>query len=117
QAAPGEGRLTMRLLTRRQLHHAMPWIVIIVLLLLWQAIVKVFAIVPFVLPAPTAIFDAFLEYREPILDHALFTLRNTLLGFSLGIVVGVILGIAIGSFSLVYSGLYPLLIGINSVPK
>jgi NitT/TauT family transport system permease protein len=29
----------------------------------------------------------------------------------------VILGVLIGSFRLVYSGLYPLLIGVNSVPK
>jgi NitT/TauT family transport system permease protein len=101
----------------RCLNMAMPWIVIIVLLVLWQAVVEIFAIAPFVLPAPTAVWQAFLEYREPILHNALFTLQNTVLGFALGIVVGVLLGIFIGSFRLVYSGLYPLLIGINSVPK
>jgi NitT/TauT family transport system permease protein len=101
----------------RQLEFAMPWLVIIGLVTVWQAIVQTFAIAPFVLPAPTAIFDAFLEYRGPIIDNALFTLRNTILGFALGIAVGVILGVLIGSFRLVYSGLYPLLIGINSVPK
>jgi NitT/TauT family transport system permease protein len=101
----------------RRLNMAMPWIVIIVLLVLWQAVVEIFAIAPFVLPAPTAVWQAFLEYREPILHNALFTLQNTVLGFALGIVVGVLLGIFIGSFRLVYSGLYPLLIGINSVPK
>jgi len=47
----------------------------------------------------------------------MFTLKNTMFGFALGIVVGVILGVLIGSFRLVYSGLYPLLIGVNSVPK
>ena len=31
--------------------------------------------------------------------------------------VGVLLGIFIGSSRLVYAGLYPLLVGINSVPK
>jgi NitT/TauT family transport system permease protein len=101
----------------RRLNMAMPWIVIIVLLVLWQAVVEIFAIAPFVLPAPTAVWQAFLEYREPILHNALFTLQNTVLGFALGILVGVLLGVFIGSFRLVYSGLYPLLIGINSVPK
>jgi NitT/TauT family transport system permease protein len=101
----------------RRLNLAMPWLVIGGLLLLWQALVAMLAIPAFVLPAPTAVWDAFQEYRGPILHNAMFTLKNTMLGFALGIVVGVLLGVFIGSFRLVYSGLYPLLIGINSVPK
>jgi NitT/TauT family transport system permease protein len=95
----------------------MPWIVIGGLLLLWQAIVQIFNVRAFILPAPTAIWAAFLEYRRPIMDNALFTLANTLSGFAIGIAVGVLLGIVIGSSRLAYAGLYPLLIGINSVPK
>jgi NitT/TauT family transport system permease protein len=101
----------------RRLNVAMPWLVIIGLLVVWQAIVDLFDIAAFVLPAPTAVWAAFLEYRDPILHNALFTLKNTMFGFALGIVVGVLLGVLIGSFRLVYSGLYPLLIGVNSVPK
>jgi NitT/TauT family transport system permease protein len=96
---------------------AMPWIVILGLLLVWQAVVQIFQIRQFVLPAPTAIIDALLQYREPITDHALFTLVNTMTGFAIGVVVGVLLGIIIGSSRLAYAGLYPLLVGINSVPK
>jgi NitT/TauT family transport system permease protein len=95
----------------------MPWLVIIGLLIFWQSVVQIFNIEQFVLPAPTAVWEAFLEYRGPILDHALFTLFNTLVGFGIGIVVGVLLGVFIGSSRLVYAGLYPLLVGINSVPK
>ena len=101
----------------RRLNIAMPWLVIIGLLILWQAVVEIFSIAAFVLPAPTAVWSAFLEYREAILHNALFTLKNTTFGFALGIAVGMLLGIFIGSFRLVYSGLYPLLIGVNSVPK
>jgi NitT/TauT family transport system permease protein len=102
---------------RRKLEAAMPWIVIGGLLLLWQSIVQIFNVRAFILPAPTAIWAAFLEYRQPIMDNALFTLANTLSGFAIGIAVGVLLGIVIGSSRLAYAGLYPLLIGINSVPK
>ena len=101
----------------RRFNVAMPWLVMTALLLLWQAVVEIFSIAAFVLPAPTAVWRAFLEYRDPILHNALFTLQNTIIGFALGIAVGVLLGIFIGSSRLVYSGLYPLLIGINSVPK
>ena len=102
---------------RRRLELAMPWIVIVGLLVFWQAVVQIFSIRPFVLPSPVAIYDAFVEYRGPIMSNAMFTLVNTLTGFGLGIVVGGLLGIVIGSFRLAYAGLYPLLIGINSVPK
>jgi NitT/TauT family transport system permease protein len=102
---------------RRRLEIAMPWIVICGLLVLWQAVVQIFEIRPFVLPAPTAIIDALLQDREPIMDNALFTLVNTLIGFGAGVAIGVLLGIVIGSSRLAYAGLYPLLVGINSVPK
>jgi len=102
---------------RRHLEIAMPFLVIVALVILWQAIVQLFGVRPFILPAPTAILAAFMEYREAIMDHALFTLVNTLTGFAIGIAVGVLLGIFIGSSRLVYAGLYPLLVGINSVPK
>ena len=81
----------------RRLNSAMPWLVIIGLIVLWQAAVVSFGIATFVLPAPTAVFAAFLEYRDPILHNALFTLKNTIFGFALGIAVGVMLGVVIGS--------------------
>src|SRR5882672_7203198 len=105
----------MQAARRRRLELLMPWLVIVGLVVLWQAVVKLTGVASFVLPAPSAILDAFLQYREPIMDHAMFTLGNTLTGF--GIVVGGVLGIVIGSSSLTYAGLYPLLVGFNSVPK
>jgi len=95
----------------------MPWLVIAGLLLFWQAVVVLLQIRQFILPSPVAIYQAFLQYRGPIMDHALFTLANTLIGFGIGIIVGLLIGIVIGSFRLAYAGLYPLLVGINSVPK
>jgi NitT/TauT family transport system permease protein len=102
---------------RRRLELAMPWLVIVGLLVVWELVVDLFNIRQFILPAPTAIYAAFLQYRQPIMDNALFTLVSTLIGFGIGIIVGVLLGAVIGSWRLAYVGLYPLLIGINSVPK
>jgi NitT/TauT family transport system permease protein len=101
----------------RRLDRAMPWIVIAGSVAVWQLAVKIFAIESFVLPAPTDVYRALIQYHDPIFASALFTLVNTLIGFGIGIVIGLLLGIFIGSSRLAYSGLYPLLIGINSVPK
>jgi NitT/TauT family transport system permease protein len=104
-------------ITRRQMELAIPWIVTIGLLVFWELAVLIGNIQPFVLPSPTAIVKAFFEFRAPIMRHAMFTLMNTLAGFGIGIVTGLLLGIAIGSSRLVYNGLYPVLIGFNSIPK
>ena len=42
---------------------------------------------------------------------------TTLFGFGLAIVGGVLLGVALGFSTLVYTGLYPLLVGFNAIPK
>lgn len=99
------------------LEKAMPWIVIGGLLLIWELIVKVFGIRQFILPAPTDVYAALIQYHVPILSSAMFTLINTMVGFGIGIAVGLFLGAIIGSSRLAYAGLYPLLVGINSIPK
>lgn len=101
----------------RRLEALMPWIVIIGSVLLWQLVVEVFSIREFILPAPTAVYTALIQYHAPIFDSALFTLINTFIGFGIGILVGLLLGILIGSSRLAYAGVYPVLVGIYSVPK
>jgi NitT/TauT family transport system permease protein len=101
----------------RQLEKAMPWLVIAGALLLWQAVVRALSIQQFILPAPTDVYAALIQYHEPIFASALFTLINTLIGFGIGICIGLLLGMVIGTSRLAYAGLYPVLVGINSVPK
>ena len=51
------------------------------------------------------------------MSHSWWTLVTTLFGFALAIVGGVLLGITLGFSTLVYRGLYPLLVGFNAIPK
>lgn len=102
---------------QRRIEKIAPWVVIVSLFLIWELAILVFKPRPFILPSPAQVYDSLLAYRDPILGHALFTLTNTLIGFAIGIVVGGLLGVLIGSSRLVYAGFYPLLIGINSMPK
>ena len=95
----------------------MPWLVIVGLLVVWQAVVKLFGVASFVLPAPSAIFAAAWEWHWAILDNAWQTFMETAIGFVFAIAFGLIAGVAIGSSSLVYDGLYPALIGFNTIPK
>ena len=101
----------------RHLERAMPWLVGAGVILLWQAVVDVFGIEPFILPSPIEVFRAYLQFQPTILQQALYTLVNTLIGFAIGVATGLGLGMFIGSSRLAYRGLYPLLIAFNSIPK
>jgi NitT/TauT family transport system permease protein len=102
---------------RRRLEKAVPWAVIIGSLGLWELASVAFGIPKFILPAPSAIIESLLKWYSEIGYHAGWTLLTTTVGFGLAVVGGTMLGIAIGASRVVYSGLYPLLIAFNSVPK
>lgn len=102
---------------RRLLQAWLPWLVIIGMFVVWEAGVRAFNVQQFVLPAPSAIAGSMVKWWEPLLDNSWQTLMTTLIGFFLAVVFGLFLGVAIGSSTLLYHGLYPLLIGFNSVPK
>jgi NitT/TauT family transport system permease protein len=102
---------------RKTVRRALPWFVIVAMFVLWELLVRILSIQEFVLPAPSAIFAALWEWRQPILENAGQTLMTTLIGFAIAIAVGAVGGIALGSSSVVYDGFYPALIAFNSVPK
>jgi NitT/TauT family transport system permease protein len=95
----------------------MPWIVIGATFGLWELVCVVFDIQEFVLPRPSAVLESIVTRADVLAGHALHTFYTTMLGFVLAVVGGVLLGALVGSSRLLYTGLYPLLIGFNSVPK
>ncbi len=100
-----------------KLESAMPWLFVVGLLLIWQLTCVGFNIPNFLLPRPSVVVQAFVTQFNPIMENSWDTLVRTVIGFILAVILGAILGIAIGSSRLIYRGLYPVLIGFNSVPK
>ena len=101
----------------RRTHRYAPWLALAGILIAWQAICSGFAVSEFIFPGPWAIAKSLVEFWGPIRGHAIKTLWTTLSGFGIGIVVGVGLGILLGSSRLIYSALYPLMVGFNAIPK
>ena len=102
---------------RKVVRQILPWVVIAGMFVLWELAVRIFQIQQFVLPAPSAIFEALWRWRVPILENSWQTLMTTLIGFAFAIVIGGIGGVALGSSRIIYDGFYPALIAFNSVPK
>ena len=51
------------------------------------------------------------------MHNSLVTLWTTVAGFALAVVFGVVLGMVVGWSRAIYRGLYPVMIGFNSIPK
>src|ERR1700736_6231029 len=94
-----------------------PWLFTIGLFVLWEGACRVFEIDPIVLPAPSLIFAAMSQHWKLLARHSLVTLWTTLAGFGLAVVFGIVLGLMIGWSRTIYRGVYPVLIGFNSIPK
>ena len=104
-------------MNRRKLESWSPWIVLAAILIVWELICRVFQVSDFIFPSPSAIIASLRQYAGPITGHALQTFWTTMAGFALGVVVGVVLGMIVGSSRLMYTALYPLMVGFNSIPK
>ena len=94
-----------------------PTLFTVAIFALWEFACRFFAIPVTILPAPTQIWAALVQYRAPIIENSLYTLGTTLVGFALATVFGLLLGIAVGWHKAIYAAIYPVLIGFNSVPK
>lgn len=102
---------------QQRMEKAAPWVLSILLLVIWQAICSLFNVSDFIFPGPIAIAKSLVEYAKPIAGHAWQTFWTTMIGFAIAVVVGLGLGVAVGSSRFVYRGLYPLLVAFNAIPK
>ena len=102
---------------RKRLQAWLPWLVALAVLVLWEVICRAFKVPQFVLPPPSAVAASMLKWWSPLMMNAGQTLMTTLAGFAIAVVVGLLLGVALGSSTMVYHGLYPLIIAFESVPK
>jgi NitT/TauT family transport system permease protein len=102
---------------QRRLEAVMPWLVVAGIFLVWELGCVAFQVQEFVLPRPSVVLATLYQSAGPIWFHAQQTLFTTIVGFALAIVGGLLLGVVVGSSQLAYKGLYPVLIGFNSIPK
>jgi NitT/TauT family transport system permease protein len=94
-----------------------PWLFTIGLFLLWELACRALNVDKFILPPPSEAFMAMAQHWRALLKHSFVTLWTTMAGFAIAVVFGVILGLVVGWSRTIYRGLYPVMIGFNSIPK
>jgi NitT/TauT family transport system permease protein len=95
----------------------MPWLLGGAVLIVWEVASRATGGASLLLPAPSQIGVALIHYQAVIWQNALHTLLTTMIGFAFAVAAGLIIGLAIGASRIVYSGVYPLLVAFNAVPK
>ncbi|WP_298821189.1 ABC transporter permease [Chloroflexus sp.] len=93
-----------------------PALLVIGLLLFWEAVVWYWAIPVWLLPPPSRIVATLLDSLPTLTGHTLSTLTVTIPGFALALVVGFSLGVALDASPLLRRAIYPLLVTSQTVP-
>ena len=96
---------------------APPLILVILLLVVWEAVLWLDPPLQLMLARPTAIAATLVDRRDILGSAALATLEITLAGFVLSVIVGAGLAVLIARFSLFERAAYPLVVLFQTVPK
>ena len=89
----------------------------IILGLVWEFSVQLFDVKSYLLPALSDIFREAWNSRSLLWEESIVTLKEVVLGFSLAVVLGIMIAAAIFFVPIAKRTLYPLMIGLQSIPK
>ena len=106
-----------RTVGRAALDWVLPALTLAALVLLWHVATRVFDWPRWLVPSPVNVWDALVEERDLLPGHFWTTLLETLGGFALAIVVGIPLAVVIAYSRFLERTIYPVLLGLNAVPK
>jgi NitT/TauT family transport system permease protein len=88
-----------------------------VLVAIWEAITRLLGVPGWILPAPSAIAATATTWGPELLSNSLVTLRETLVGFFLALAFSLPLAIVVAFTTTARRLLYPILLGLQSIPK
>jgi NitT/TauT family transport system permease protein len=84
---------------------------------LWAALVALFRIPDYLVPAPQAVIPRLVQARQALWANSLITLREIVIGFAITVVLSIPLGLLIALSSVARQLAYPVLVFIQLVPK
>jgi len=85
-------------------------------LVAWDLLVRILALPQFILPAPSAIANAWVTYLPELWASTTYTLVEILLGLVIGCVGGLVFGTFAARWSAMRESVLPFAIAVNSIP-
>lgn len=93
-----------------------PYETFFILLLLWEALVAWNNIPDWLLPAPSRILAAIIEFKSLLFTHTLITLGEALSGYFLAIILAFFIALLLNNCPWLKKAIYPLLIVSQTIP-
>jgi len=94
----------------------LPIAILIAIIFLWELIVDIKNIKPYILPAPSAIINEFINSFSVLMKHTATTFFETILGFVIGTIVAILLSLLLDKFLTFKSVVYPYLVISQTIP-
>ena len=85
--------------------------------LLWEKSVEIFQIKPYLLPRLSTVLNTLWTSRANLLDQAVVTGEEIVLGYAAAVIGGVLMALAIFAWPIAYRTFYPLLVLFQGLPK
>jgi NitT/TauT family transport system permease protein len=104
--------------TREAMSRFMPALVLFVgIVVVWEAVARIFRLPEFVLPAPSAIVNVLITRQRELGYAAWVTAQEIVWGFLLSGAIGAAVALVIARFATFGRALYPLVVLFQNVPK
>jgi NitT/TauT family transport system permease protein len=99
-------------------------VTLVLVLLIWEGIVRYFEVQIFIFPPPSMVYTQLVagvsidpRSSGSLVFHWYYTVKTAFIGFAAGSLGGLFLGTVIAQRPILRKALFPLLVGINSMPK
>lgn len=93
-----------------------PAMVLLLLLIIWEAAGNLFAIPDWLLPAPSQIWQAGVEGWSMYQHHLLSTIKLSIIGFLIGTSIGIVVAVCLHLMTFVREAFFPLMILSQNIP-
>ena len=103
----------MKRFNRRTIY---PAAALLLLLLVWEGLVRALSVPSYVLPAPTRMFAALWTDRATLASYACVTVLEALGGMGISLACAVVLGILMDANEGIKAAIYPILVVTQTVP-
>ena len=93
-----------------------PVATVAVLLVVWEAVVRLGVVPNFLLPSPTQVIAALIGDAPLLATHAMTTIAESVLGLAIGVAVGFVAAVLMDRFEVVYLAFDPLITISQTIP-
>ena len=94
-----------------------PLLTLVVSLVITEIVLKMLDVKPYIIPLPSAVFEAMWTNRDLLLPEAGHTLYEMVVGYVIAVVVGISLAMMIVASTVLERAIYPLLIVSHVIPS